>query len=373
MSAQESSQPSQEPSTRAAFILYHPTESEFRIAGVSLLDRQIISLHRAGFGPITVITPEAMPSPQRSQDLGIRIRIAPHLPNVHEPCVVVDGATYFEKADLIAGANCEGGLLTRDGSRLPLRFLNSPSEWNQDTQPQGTTAKAGPRSKPMNTKAEATELGAQLLKATRSVSDGLVDRFFNRPVSRQITKRLLETNTSPNLVSIVAIFIGILAGCCLAVPRQEFAVIGALLFQFSAILDCTDGDIARLHHKESLLGKWLDIVGDQIVHIAVFVGIGFGLINATPSFAITLLTISAVVGAILAFATFLWASKRTEHDARINRMLQATANRDFSVIVLALACMGRLDIFAWLVGIGIHIYWISLLLISIRSGPQPRT
>ena len=364
-------EPSQSP-PRAAYILYRPKESEFRIAGISLLDRQLITLHRAGLGPITVITPDSVPSPPRAQSLSIPIRIAPHLPTERHPCVVVDGNVFFEQNDLVALGDNVDGIAAADGSRIDALFLDSPSEWAAQSEADGIPSKVKSRARNLNSAAEASEIGSRLLKATTSASDGIVDRFFNRPVSRLITRKLLETNASPNIVSLVAIAIGLVAGLLLAIPRQEFAVFGALLFQFSAVLDCSDGDIARLHFKESLLGKWLDIVGDQIVHIAIFVGIGFGLINASPSLAITLLTISAVAGAILAFATFLWASKRSENDPRINRYLQATANRDFSVVVLILACMGRLDIFAWLVGIGIHFYWISLLLISIKSSNQAR-
>ena len=372
MSSQDTSKPSQKAASLAAFIIYRPTESEFRIGGVSLLDRQIITLHRSGCGPITIITPSSIPSPPRAQRLSIPIQIAPSIPTENQACVVVDGDAYFESTDLQRLILGIGPIETKQGKILHALRLDRPQDWPTSFDSIVAAPKQKTRAKNLSSQKEATALGNQLLRNTTSNSDGLVDRFFNRPISRYLTRRLLEINISPNLISMVAIATGLLAALFLAIPRHAFAILGALLFQFSAILDCCDGDVARLHFKESILGKWLDIVGDQIVHIAIFVGIGFGLINATPSLAITLLTASAVIGAILAFATFLWASKRSAKDPRVERFLRTTANRDFSVVVLCLAILGRLEIFAVLVGIGIHAYWISLLLVSLRGSNQAK-
>ena len=346
MSSQDTSTHSQKAASMAAFIIYRPTESEFRIAGVSLLDRQIITLNRCGCTAITIITPSSIPSPPRAQRLSIPIQIAPSIPHENQPCIVVDGDAFFETADIQRLILGKGPFETKDGSILHALRLDRPKDWPTTFDSVSASTKQKNRAKNLKSQKEATALGNQLLRNTSSNSDGLVDRFFNRPISRYITRKLLEINISPNLISIVAIIVGLVAALFLAIPRQAFAILGALLFQFSAILDCCDGDVARLHFKESMLGKWLDIVGDQIVHIAIFVGIGFGLINATPSMAITLLTASAVLGAILAFATFLWATKRSSNDPRVERFLRTTANRDFGVVVLRLASHGRLDIFA---------------------------
>ena len=207
--------------SRAAYILYRPKESEFRIAGISLLDRQLITLHRAGLGPITVITPDSVPSPPRAQSLSIPIRIASHLPNERHPCVVVDGNVFFEQNDLVALGDNTDGLTTADGSRLSALFLESPGEWTAQSEASGIPSKIKTRAKNLKLEAEASDIGSKLLKGTTSASDGIVDRFFNRPVSRQITRKLLETNASPNLISLVAIAIGLVAGLLLAIPVKS--------------------------------------------------------------------------------------------------------------------------------------------------------
>jgi hypothetical protein len=54
-------------------------------------------------------------------------------------------------------------------------------------------------------------------------------------------------------------------------------IIGAILLQASALIDCVDGEVARIAFRESPMGKWIDITLDQVVHIAVFAAIAFGL------------------------------------------------------------------------------------------------
>ena len=350
-----------------AYVLFRRDEAQLRIAGVTLLDRQLAALHRGGCGPITIVSEEPVQLPPRVQAQGIPVQLASALPSIQQDCLIVDGNAFIEPDDVVALRTQAGDLETSKGSRIRALRAPSPALWSVRWDKPEKAHRSKTAARNLATQEEAKRLGQILLKTTSSSSDGLVDRVLNRPLSRHLTSRLLETNVPPNLISLISIGTGLLGALLLALPRPGFAIVGALLFQLSAIIDCTDGDLARLHLKESLFGKWLDIVGDQIVHIAIFVGIGFGLINAAPSLTIVLLTGSAVVGAILAFATFLWVGKRAGGDPRVERLFQITANRDFSIIVLSLAFLGRLDIFAWLVGIGIHLYWITLLVMSLRT------
>lgn len=351
----------------AGYVIYQPGPSDYRIAGLTLLDRQLIALHRAGCQSLTIVSEESVSLPPRTQTLGIKIRIAPKLPQQDENCVVADSGAFFQPEDLEQLTEPNTRIETEDGTTLKVLKLKRPSDWHQEWEKDLPKKRTNTRAKNLTSEQAARHLGDQLLKGTNNPNDSWVDRLLNRPLSRYLTRSLVERSFSPTLVSLGAILVGVLGGLLLAIPRQEFAVLGALLFQFSAILDCADGDLARLQFKESMLGKWLDMVGDQIVHIAIFLGIGFGLVRATPSLAITLLTASAVVGAIVAFGTYVWASKRITQLPLLDRLFKIVMNRDISVLVLALACIGRLDIFAWLVGIGIHAYWISLLVFSLKA------
>src|SRR5580700_12071836 len=53
-------------------------------------------------------------------------------------------------------------------------------------------------------------------------------------------------------------------------------VLGSLLFLFSITVDGVDGELARLTMSETKFGGMLDVITDNIVHVAVFSGIFWG-------------------------------------------------------------------------------------------------
>ena len=147
--------------------------------------------------------------------------------------------------------------------------------------------------------------------------------------------------------------------------RGSFLV-GALVFQLCAIIDCVDGDLARALFKQSRLGKWLDLGGDQIVHFSVFASIGMGVARIDPSVPALALGASAALGVLLCFAVIVRALRQpvAHRSPLLNKLLDATANRDFSILLLALAIFGRMDLFLWMAGVGIHAFWIALLVLQ---------
>lgn len=42
-------------------------------------------------------------------------------------------------------------------------------------------------------------------------------------------------------------------------------------------------------------------------------------------------------------------------------LIANTTSRDFSLLVLLLAIAGKLDLFLWIAGIGVHLFWIIAL------------
>ena len=122
-----------------------------------------------------------------------------------------------------------------------------------------------------------------------------------------------------------------------------------------------DGDLARALFKQSRLGKWLDLGGDQAVHFSVFAGIGIGVARLHPGIPALALGASAALGVLVCFAFIIRALRQpaAQRGPFLNKLLDATANRDFSILLLALAIFGRMDLFLWLAGIGIHVFWIA--------------
>ncbi|WP_276752131.1 CDP-alcohol phosphatidyltransferase family protein [Chlorogloeopsis fritschii] len=91
---------------------------------------------------------------------------------------------------------------------------------------------------------------------------------------------LKDSWVTPNHLTTVRLVTGVLATAALAVGSYDWANIGAGLFVLSNFLDHTDGELARLSGKSSKWGHQYDLVSDAIIHILLFVGIGYGLINS---------------------------------------------------------------------------------------------
>jgi len=138
--------------------------------------------------------------------------------------------------------------------------------------------------------------------------DGIVDRYLNRKVSVVLTRLFLRLGLSPNAVTVLSLVIGLLAAAAIAVGSYAAGILGSLLFQLSAIIDCCDGEVARLTHTESAFGEQLDLVADNIVHIAVFAGVAWAVYLREAALNPLVLGAAAVLGIylmlVLAFGEF---------------------------------------------------------------------
>jgi hypothetical protein len=87
--------------------------------------------------------------------------------------------------------------------------------------------------------------------------------------------------------------------------------------------------------------------------------------RSNPSVPAVALGTSAAIGVLLCFPVIIGALRTpaAERGALLNALLDSTANRDFSVLLLLLAVIGRMDLFLWMAGIGIHVFWIALLIL----------
>jgi len=107
--------------------------------------------------------------------------------------------------------------------------------------------------------------------------DGFVSRFFNRPISRRITRVLLKLPVHPNTWTISIFVLPLIAGAFLMRGDYVSVVIGAAIFQAFSILDGCDGEIARAKNLESRFGERLDSFCDFLGSLIYVLALGFGL------------------------------------------------------------------------------------------------
>ncbi len=93
--------------------------------------------------------------------------------------------------------------------------------------------------------------------------DGPVSRYFNRPLSARLSRRLAYTSLTPNQISLISFGLSVLAAALMLIPLYWGLALGGLLAQGASILDGCDGEIARLKKQQSDYGGWLDAVLDR--------------------------------------------------------------------------------------------------------------
>lgn len=70
----------------------------------------------------------------------------------------------------------------------------------------------------------------------------------------------------PNVVSVLALVVGLLAGAAII---NQLYLYGLILWLFNRCLDGLDGVVARVHHKQSDFGGYLDLVLDFIIYLTI--------------------------------------------------------------------------------------------------------
>jgi phosphatidylglycerophosphate synthase len=101
--------------------------------------------------------------------------------------------------------------------------------------------------------------------------------FVNRPVGKILTLFFLKFKISPNFISILSLLIAIVGSIYLMKGHYIDSIIGILLFQLSASLDCADGPVARLKYLGTSFGGWLDSIFDKVVKFILYLSMGVGL------------------------------------------------------------------------------------------------
>lgn len=104
----------------------------------------------------------------------------------------------------------------------------------------------------------------------------VLDLIFYRPLAFVFVKSILKTNLTPNHLTLLSIVFGILCGIFLGFANHQAYILAAVSLIIYDVLDCSDGQLARLKKNGTYLGRILDGFGDYIVSIAAYLGIGFG-------------------------------------------------------------------------------------------------
>lgn len=149
-----------------------------------------------------------------------------------------------------------------------------------------------------------------------------------RPLKERLLYPLGEklAGTSPNTVTILSLFPGLLAGVAWWIGGWGFLVAASLLTLLNGILDLLDGHLARHYQRMSPLGDFLDCVVDRYTDVAILMGIGFS------PYASPLLAHLAIVAVLL--VSFLGTQSQASGGARVEGGILGRAERHVLLIVI---------------------------------------
>lgn len=111
-----------------------------------------------------------------------------------------------------------------------------------------------------------------------------IDLAFYRPIGYMWARLAARLGVTPNAITIASIFLGVGAGILFYYPELWINVIGMLLLIWANTFDSADGQLARLTHQYSRLGRILDGLSGDFWFLTIYIAIVLRENQAIPLF-----------------------------------------------------------------------------------------
>jgi phosphatidylglycerophosphate synthase len=119
----------------------------------------------------------------------------------------------------------------------------------------------------------------------RRNSEHWAGALYLRRMSIFVTRLLVPTGISANGVTWLMIVTGVAGAAVLVWPSAWAVLVCALAMQLQVLLDCSDGEIARVRKTTSPAGVYLDRVGHYITEALLPIGLGIHVDGGLASIA----------------------------------------------------------------------------------------
>ena len=198
--------------------------------------------------------------------------------------------------------------------------------------------------------------------------DGFISHYINRPLSSRFSVVLSKTPLTPNHITLLSFFMGLLGAVGLATTNPWFWVAGGIIIQIASIVDGCDGEIARIKLLQSPQGAWLDTVLDRYSDLAI----GFAVIFAASQMYASVWIWPVGFIAITSFLMASYVSKEFQirfHRPYPNNLVNNLKRRDLRILVIAIgAVIGQPFIALLAIGSLTH---LAVLQIIIKMAYNP--
>ncbi len=128
-----------------------------------------------------------------------------------------------------------------------------------------------------------------------------------QPLFNKIAGLFIKLKMTPNMITVLAFIIGLLAAICIGF---NYTILAFVLLWLSGLLDVLDGTVARLTGRSNPVGAYMDLILDRMVEAAVVLG----LFYAYPEHVWMYLIFFVAV--LFNFTTFIVAGALFENDSK---------------------------------------------------------
>ena len=371
-------------------LISAPSRSDNRIFGRFLLERVILACERAGVRRFFIQAPASRRSEvecslgsfRSHSEVTVVDRFELSLDGIDpdSPCISFAGNLVFSKPQLkrvldsaaqspnrvfrfSSSDSDHGGEIAVGPMRRLLErggLLNEPLRRSTGELPFALNGRPEDRD-------EAEVRLARSLRHETASTDALLARLLDRKLSWRISLRLARTRITPNQVTIANTCVGLACALMFAIPSYGWRLLASVLFLASTTIDGIDGELARLQMRETEWGGRLDVTTDNVVHIAVFVGIFVGVYRAsTDPIFLWLLPIQLAGFALAALSTFMALRIRGPQAAQWIEKVERISGRDFAYLLIGFALFDRLEWFCWGTAFGIYVFALVLIWLTVR-------
>ena len=233
----------------------------------------------------------------------------------------------------------------------------------------------------------------RIVRATAKPSDGVVSRWFNRPISQRISTQLLlhVPGIRPSHMTLVVLAAAVAMVAALLFGGWPGLIAGGVLFHVASVLDGVDGEIARASHRGSIAGATLDTRVDIATNLGFFIGIAVSLTRLYGARQAMVGGIAVLLG-LVGMLLLGWLARRagrpgsldvlklyyrrrfpTGWQHRVTETLVAMTSRDFFAFAFAIIIVGGEGwAVSWLL-VGFSAVWLTTIVAAAPGLLHSRT
>lgn len=233
---------------------------------------------------------------------------------------------------------------------------------------------------------------ASIYRASKKKQDiNWFTEWICRPPAALVVYLLRNTRATPNQVTFASFFVAAVSGAMFVLgPGYAWGLAAALVFELAFVLDCADGQLARLRQRSSPLGHLLDFLMDEIKAMLVYGCVTIRLWRESGDELYLLCGIAGLfaLASSLSFTSFTrrpeYGAKGPTEDGQPAEIAQRTGpvGRTLTLLEHAaravvhypqylwlVAALGRLDVYFWAYGAVSALYLAKVFLgVLIRLG-----